>query len=106
MVPHSHDDVGWRNTVDEYYYTRVDAIITSVIECLIEDPKRKFSYVEMKYLAMWTRRQTDKTIALVKQLVENGQLELINGGWSMHDEATPTYQDMINNMMKGHNFIN
>jgi hypothetical protein len=60
----------------------------------------------MKYLAMWTENQTETTKGLVKQLVQNGQLELINGGWSMHDEATPTYQDMINNMMKGHNFIN
>jgi alpha-mannosidase len=41
----------------------------------------------------------------VRELVSNGQLELINGGWSMHDEACPTYQDMINNMMIGHDFI-
>jgi len=56
VVPHSHDDVGWQSTIDEYYNERVDAIITSVIECLLEDPKRKFSYVEMKYLAMWVER--------------------------------------------------
>ena len=41
----------------------------------------------------------------MKKLVKNGQLELINGGWSMHDEACPTYEDMIANMMIGHDFI-
>lgn len=41
----------------------------------------------------------------VKKLVDNGQLELLNGGWSMHDEACPTYEDMIDNMMMGHDFI-
>lgn len=41
----------------------------------------------------------------VRGLVKNGQLELINGGWSMHDEACPTYDDMIDNMMLGHKFI-
>jgi len=41
----------------------------------------------------------------VKGFVKNGQLELINGGWSMHDEACPTYDDMINNMMIGHQWI-
>ena len=41
----------------------------------------------------------------VRGLVKNGQLELINGGWAMHDEACPTYEDMINNMMIGHDFI-
>ena len=42
----------------------------------------------------------------VRNLVKNKQLELLNGGWSMHDEACPTYQDMIENMAKGHKFIN
>lgn len=41
----------------------------------------------------------------VKNLVSTGQLELLNGGWSMHDEACPTYTDMIENMAKGHSFI-
>lgn len=41
----------------------------------------------------------------VKGLVKSGQLELINGGWSMHDEACPIYEDLIDNMMIGHDFI-
>jgi hypothetical protein len=41
----------------------------------------------------------------VKKLIANGQLELINAGWSMHDEACPTYDDMINNMKIGHEWI-
>jgi hypothetical protein len=38
-------------------------------------------------------------------LIANGQLELINAGWSMHDEACPTYEDMINNHIIGHQWI-
>lgn len=30
---------------------------------------------------------------------------MLNGGWSMHDEACPHYEDMLNNMMVGHAFI-
>ena len=41
----------------------------------------------------------------VRGLVKSGQLELLSGGWSMHDEACPTYEDMIDNMMTGHDFI-
>jgi len=41
----------------------------------------------------------------VRNLVKTGQLELLSGGWSMHDEACPTYTDMIENMSKGHSFI-
>ncbi len=41
----------------------------------------------------------------VRGLVMTGQLEFINGGWSMHDEACPHYEDMINNMYYGHQFL-
>ena len=30
---------------------------------------------------------------------------MANAGWSMHDEACPTYEDMINNHMIGHDFV-
>lgn len=38
-------------------------------------------------------------------LVKEGRLEFVNAGWSMHDEATTHYEDMINNMMMGHTFL-
>lgn len=41
----------------------------------------------------------------VRMLVDEGRLELLNAGWSMHDEACPHYEDMINNMMIGHDFV-
>ena len=53
IVPHSHDDVGWLKTVDEYFDTKVDSILTTVVDALLDDPKRKFSQVEMKFFSMW-----------------------------------------------------
>lgn len=61
-MPHSHDDVGWLKTVDEYFFgtlnrrvqwTSVSATISSVVEALLANKKRKFSQVEMKFMAMW-----------------------------------------------------
>jgi hypothetical protein len=40
----------------------------------------------------------------VRDLVSQGRLEILNAGWSMHDEACPHYEDMINNMQMGHQF--
>jgi alpha-mannosidase len=54
---------------------------------------------------MWWKTQTEELKAQVRQLVTEGRLELVNAGWSMHDEACPHYEDMINNMMKGHEFV-
>lgn len=54
---------------------------------------------------MWWRNQTEDLKTQVRALVSEGRLELLNGGWSMHDEACPHYDDMITNMQKGHQFI-
>ena len=58
----------------------------------------------MKFFSMWWDEQTEEKKASVRNLVKTGQLEIINGGWSMNDEACPTYQDIIANMMKGQQF--
>ena len=53
----------------------------------MEDPGRKFIYVEQAFFTRWWDEQTDAKKADVRGLVERGQLEFINGGWSMHDEG-------------------
>ena len=110
LISHTHDDVGWLKTVDEYYEgydsnvanAAVRLILETVIDELINDPAKKFTYVEMKFFSMWWKDQTDDMKTMVRQLVQQGRLEFVNGGWSMHDEACPHYEDMINNMMIGH----
>ena len=80
-------------------------ILDTVVDELLKDPKKRFTYVEMKFLSMWWSEQTDAMKANVRMLVQQGRLEIVNAGWSMHDEACPHYEDMINNMMKGHEFL-
>jgi hypothetical protein len=74
VVPHTHDDVGWIKTYEEYYTginegtngsvyglkARVEQILDQVIEELIRDPKKLFTFVEMKFFNMWYTRQTAK----------------------------------------------
>ncbi|XP_019447413.1 PREDICTED: alpha-mannosidase At3g26720-like isoform X2 [Lupinus angustifolius] len=109
LVPHSHDDVGWLKTVDQYYVGSnnsirgacVQNVLDSVISALLEDKNRKFIYVEMR----WWRQQSKAKKTKVKELVDSGQLEFINGGMCMHDEATPHYIDLIDQTTLGHQFI-
>jgi hypothetical protein len=32
-------------------------------------------------------------------------LEIVNGGWAANDEANANYEDIINNMMLGHEWL-
>jgi hypothetical protein len=61
LVPHSHDDLGWQETLDKYFYIGknnmlgVNMIITTVIDALDSDEKKRFNWSEMKYFQMWWR---------------------------------------------------
>lgn len=105
IVCHSHDDVGWLMTPEQYYNNKVREIITSVVEALKKDPKRKFSQTEIYFFEKWWDTQSDITKDEVKQLVKEGRLEFINGGIVSNDEACPTFEELIMNMMAGHEFL-
>jgi hypothetical protein len=34
--------------------------------------------------------------------VSEGRLEFVNGGWVASDEACPTYEEIIDNIVMGH----
>ncbi|XP_052465478.1 lysosomal alpha-mannosidase [Carassius gibelio] len=114
LVPHTHDDVGWLKTVDQYYYgdrnniqhAGVQYILDSVIDQLQKDPARRFIYVETAFFYRWWRQQSQSTQRIVTQLVNEGRLEFINGGWCMSDEATTHYSAVIDQMTLGLRFLN
>ncbi|GLT27152.1 hypothetical protein SLA2020_021760 [Shorea laevis] len=113
LVPHTHDDVGWLKTVDQYYVGSnnsiqgacVQNVLDSLVPALLADKNRKFIYVEQAFFQRWWRDQSEEIQNVVRQLVNSGQLEFINGGMCMHDEAAPHYIDMIDQITLGHRFI-
>lgn len=61
----------------------------------------RFIYVEMAFFWQWWREQTEPTRDIVRDLVAQGRLEFVNGGWCMNDEATTHYVDIIDQMSLG-----
>ena len=114
IIAHTHDDVGWLKTVDQYFYgTRkgnsqagVQFILDSLIPQLLMDREKRFIYVEMSFFVKWWEEQEEDMRNAVKQLVNEGRLEFINGGWCMNDEATVTYHSTIEQMTYGLKFLN
>jgi alpha-mannosidase len=113
MIAHSHDEVGWDKTVDEYFtgyrsensHANVELILDELVMALQENEHRMFTYGEMKFFSMWYNIQDDKKKQVVKDLIKSGRLEIAQGAWVESDEASPNYEDMILNMQKGHQFL-
>ncbi|XP_023318565.1 lysosomal alpha-mannosidase isoform X1 [Trichogramma pretiosum] len=114
LVAHTHDDVGWLKTLDQYYYggrmniqvAGVEYIIDSVIEALNQDPARKFIYVETAFLWKWWQHQGQKKRELMRKFIDEGRLEIIGGGWAMNDEAVTHYHSMIDQYTWGFRRLN
>jgi hypothetical protein len=68
LVPHSHDDVGWLKTVDDYFYGGKNSIqlagvqytIDTVVTELTEHPEYRFVIVEMAFLYRWWNQASEK----------------------------------------------
>ncbi|XP_072039219.1 lysosomal alpha-mannosidase-like [Amphiura filiformis] len=115
VVPHTHDDVGWLKTVDQYYYGgrnnipdahhTVQYILDSVIPELEKNPSRRFIYVEIAFFWRWWNQQTENMKSRVRKLVSEGRLEFINGGWCSNDEGATHYSAIIDQMTIGHKFL-
>ncbi|XP_076427921.1 lysosomal alpha-mannosidase isoform X4 [Peromyscus maniculatus bairdii] len=113
LLPHTHDDVGWLKTVDQYYYgilndiqhASVQNILDSVISSLREDPTRRFIYMEMAFFSRWWKQQTNAKRDIVQNLVRQGRLEFVNGGWVMNDEGATHYGAIVDQMTLGLRFL-
>ncbi|EPY83529.1 Lysosomal alpha-mannosidase precursor isoform 2-like protein [Camelus ferus] len=113
LVAHTHDDVGWLKTVDQYFYgiqndvqhAGVQYILDSVISSLLVEPTRRFIYVEIAFFSRWWHQQTNATQEIVRNLVRQGRLEFANGGWVMNDEAATHYGAIIDQMTLGLRFL-
>ena len=62
-------------------------------------------YVESAFLKRWWDEQNSDMRRNVRTLLAEGRLEIINGGWCMHDEAAPYYTDMIDQTTLGRTFL-
>ena len=114
LMCHSHDDLGWLYTIDEYYQISVREIFKTTLDALektsLNEPrlKRKFVYSEIGFLKMFIYedpKKADMVIQRIKLLIQNGQWDWVNGGISMADEACTHFEDIISNFYAGQKFL-
>jgi hypothetical protein len=114
LQPHTHNDLGWLKTFDEYLTganntiqaAGVKYIYDSVLQALLKNPDRRFITVEMGFLMRWLDLQPPSVVAQVQQLVAEDRLQLCNAGWTMHDEATVGFSDAVDQYSLGARLAN
>ena len=62
---------------------------------------RRFIWAETSFLSMWWKIASEEKRKQLRELVQNGQLEIVTGGWVMNDEANTHYFAMIDQMVEG-----
>ena len=101
VIVHTHDDTGWDHTINGYFTGAVRNILSNATRQLVDDPDRRFIYVEIAFFQLWWREQSSSTKMQVRELVRTGQLEFINAGWTMSDEGTVHFSDDVDQMTLG-----
>jgi hypothetical protein len=117
LIPHSHDDLGWLETVEGYYDIFVKKVLSSVIEALEEKgsqdeqnqhSQRKFVYSEVGYIKLFLnddKSSRDLKIEKIKKLIRRNAFEFVNGGMSQADSACTNYQDLSENWFYGMRYL-
>ena len=92
-MPHSHNDPGWVKTLDVYYQGQTKIILNTIVDSLTGHPNRKFIWAETIFLNMWFDDESVSASrkANFKELLKNGQIEIVTGGWVMTEEAPTHY---------------
>jgi len=113
LIPHTHDDMGWLKTVDQYYFgiwsnitnAGVQYILDSVHGSIAADTDRRFVLVEVGFFARWWKDLKEGARSVFRRTLAEGRIEFANGGWTMNDEACVYYEDSIDQMTLGHQFL-
>ena len=100
--------MGWNLDILDYYTTgthktnNVRNILDTATQGLAANPDRKFIYVEVAFFQLWWKEQNATWRKEVRAMVDRGQLEFINAGWCMSDEAASHFVDQVDQMTIGH----
>ena len=104
IVPHSHIDTGWLKTVDQYYEDHACKILKNMLSLLNDYPESKFVWSEAVFLHRFLL-DFPHAIPRLKYYLSSGRLEIVGGGWVMHDESLVDFEAATRQILAGHRFF-
>ena len=105
IVPFSHVDPGYGNTMEGYYRSRTKGTLDSMVRKLEQYGNLTFQWAETVFLERWWRDINAESKEKVRNFIRKGQLEIVLGGWVMPDEASTHYVSVIDQLIEGHQWL-
>lgn len=94
FVPHAHDDPGWIFTM-RWAQNKFKIQNDGLVEYLTAHPEFKFTFADIVFLFDW-EKENPGSIKKFKELIQKGQVEIVNCGMSIPDQVLVHYDDLIN----------
>jgi len=98
LVPHTHYDVAWAFTKDEYL--RINESILEKALTLMETSEFKFC-VEQTFLLQEIEERNPELWQRIHHMITKGKLEIIDGQYLMPDTMLPTGEVLIREILFG-----
>ena len=98
LVPHSHYDVVWAFSKDDYYFIN-EMILTSAIE-MIKQSEFKF-LIEQTYLLEMIEQRNPRLFSDIKDAIAAGRIEVADGQYVMPDPMIPAGEVLVREIIFG-----
>ena len=72
-----------------------------MVQMLTKYPKMTFIWAEISFLSLWWMDQTETVKDQFRKLLASGKLEIVTGGYVMHDEANTHYASILEQLFYG-----
>lgn len=99
LVPHTHYDVAWAFSREEYFGINVE-ILNQMLRVMKENPEFKFC-LEQTFLLKEVEQRNPELWLCLKQLIEQERLEIVDGQYLMPDTMLPTGEVLIREILWG-----
>ncbi len=99
LVPHTHYDVAWAFSKEDYFQIN-ESILEGVLKLLREEHEFKFCLEQTFLLEEIERRNPELWLGL-KEMIQQGRLEIVDGQYLMPDTMLPSGEILIREILFG-----
>ena len=105
VVPFSHNDAGWLNTPNEYFYHTSSKILDTVLDQLKANPSYTFVWSEVWFIKKWYNNLQNEDQSFFKKLIKEKRFEILTGSMIEVDEATSHYMGILDQLHEGRKWL-